>query len=628
MINIYTLLLKIPRLIWSLLTIANCTWLVTLGVFVAGAVNYEKLKSNTAIRDLYDRLSEKLVGVPLPYIGVICWVVLRMLFALGLQLQIELFLVLSSVTFVYRNLDRARKKVFYDLHNRLSESKDPSAILGTNLPEWVTFPSSQRVQWLNQTIASLWPSIIVATDKTMSPILERILMQYKPGMVHGFKVRGVNIGGAPMVINGIQNHQYGMTETTLDMAISWSSELDVCLLVQIPGPDMEVAVRDLSMRATIRVTLGPHIPDWPCFANMMISILGTPEINFNLKAAKISLDSVPGLGSFLDGFIRHTLVNLLSFPKGYCYTVKPGYPLNIGFGAGVLGALTIKLHSVSFSVKFLTYRKKKFYFKLGFVGSEKKRRKSAFYVGSDSVLTDKFHFALYDTTGTIRLWTYFDVTGSDVYVGSTDFIISDFVNSSHSGSIERTLIRENDVEQKKRGTITFSTEYRHLKGAVKVEKPPVTLPKKAAPGQELQEMLEEGFAPAVPRTRGVSKTSAGGILFIQIDRASNLPNKEKFSTSDPYVVCRIGDESVTTDVVSSNLNPVFKFESEMMLDNVETSKLKISVIDKNVKSDELMCTAEVELARVNHSKDKKLAGDFKLHPQGTITMTLSYVPFC
>lgn len=629
MLDFYTLLLNSPRYVWNAITFANATWLVTLVVFVIAAVNYDKLKANPAVREAYNKASDMLVGIPIPYVGIIIWIFARMLFALGLQLQIELLLVLASVTYVTRNLDRAKRKVYYELHNKLSESKDPSLLLGKNLPEWVCFPSSQRVQWLNQTISSLWPSIVVATENTMRPIMSNLLTKFKPGMVHGFKIRSFDIGSVPLVINGIQNHHYGVTETTLDIGVSWNSELNVGLLVQIPGPDMEVFVTDLQLRATIRIVLGPHIPIWPCFANMHISLLGQPEINFCIKAAKISLDSVPGLGSFLDNFIRHTMVNMMSYPKGYNYCLKPDYPLNLGFGSGVLGALTIKLHQVNFSVKFLPYRKKKFYFKINFVGKEGKRRKSFSYVGADSVLTDTFHFTLYDTTGTIRLWTYFDVTGADVYVGSIDFVISDFVTKTNSGLIERPLIREGDVNQKKRGSLVFSTEYRAVKGKQKLDNPPSSLPTKQVTADYFQDIQEGNIIPPVPQSRGGPKASnAGGILFVQIEKASNLPNKEKFSTSDPYVVARVGDEVAQSDVVSSNLNPVFKFEAEMMVENLERSVLKISIIDKNVKKDELMCTAEVELKRVTHTKDKKLSGEFKLHPQGTMMMTLSYISFC
>lgn len=629
MINIAALLLKIPVFVLSLVSFSTLFWLLVLIVFVFGSIRAEKIASNPTLRNAWSTLSEKCTGLPLPYIGLILWIALRILFVLGVQLQIELLLVLSSVTFVYRNLSREKKRVYYEIHNLLSESKDPSTILGTNLPEWVTFPSSQRVLWLNQTICSLWPSIVAATDETVRPILENILAANKPSMVKGFKVREVKLGGTPVVINGIQNHNYGVSETTLDIAVSWGSSMDVCLLVQIPGPDMEVSVRDLSLRGKFRVTLGPHIPSFPCFANAMISILGTPEIDFRLKAAKISLDSVPGLSTFLDKFIRYTLVNLLSFPKGFCYPVKPGYPLNIGFGSRAVGVFSIRLESVSLSAKFLPYRKKKFYLKLGFVGSSKKRRKSMSYVGSDSTLQDVFHFTLYDSTPVIRLWVYFDVTGKDICVGTTDIVVGDFMSGRSKDTLqERHLVKEGDPNQKRRGSVRFRTEYRPLKNKGKVKSsPPKAPPTRGIGAEELQEMKEGGFLPAVPRTRGIPKASQGGILFVSVESATDLPNRERFSTSDPYVVLSVDDEVVHSDVVSNNLNPVFKFEAEMMLKDVTRGTLKLYIFDKNIQKDELMCSTEIDIARVGCAKDKKLTEEFKLHPHGTILLGFSFIPF-
>lgn len=603
-------------------------WVLLLIAFVEGALHAEKISSNPTLKNAFTAVSSTCSSVPLPCVGLLLWLVVRILYALGVQLQFELLVVLSSATYLYRNIEREKKRTYYEIHTRLSESKDPSIILGSNLPEWVTFPSSQRVLWLNQTISSLWPSIMTATNETLTPILEKILMEKKPGMVEGFKVRGVHIGDTPIVINGIQHHDYGYTETTVDISISWRSSLDVHLLVKIPGPDMEVAVRDLSLRGNFRLTLGPHIPSWPCFANAMISILGSPEIDFRLKAAKIPLDSIPGLSSFLDTFIRRTLVSLLSFPKGFTYPIKPEYPLNIGFGAGALGVFSIKLEKVSFSAKFLAYHRKKFYFKLGLVGSEKKRRKSMSYIGVDSVLTDKFYFTLYDTTPIIRLWVYFDVTGRDVAVGITDIVVSDLMDNTRGIVQDHTLIKENDPTRKKRGVISFKTDYRALKNTEKTKtNPPRSLAPRRISEEKLHEMIDEGFVPVVPRVRGMPKASRSGILFISVSSASDLPNKETFSTSDPYIIAYIGDEVVRSDVVPSNLNPVFNFEAEILVRNVTRSILKIKIIDKNVEKDEFMCSTEVDLSRIGYSKNKQIEGNFKLYPQGNMLMCLSFIPF-
>lgn len=627
MINIYTWALNVVYFFWSRLGFSAVLWTVLLALLYYASTNFEVLKRNDALRNGYVQLRDRLGCIPPPFIGIIVWVVLRMIFAAGLEVQVELFLVLSSVTYVYRNIERTRQKMYCDLRNRLAGSKDPSTILGTHLPEWVTFPSAQRAQWLNGVLTSLWPSINAAANETLRPIIEDLLMQYKPRMVLGFKVRDANLGSNSIVVNGIQNHQYSTSETTLDISFSWNALMNICLLVRIPGPDMEVSIRDFFIRANLRVTLGPHIPTWPCFANMMVSILGSPEISFNIKAAKIPLDTVPGLGSFLDNFIRYTLVSALSFPKGFVYNVKPDYPLSLGFGSGALGVLTINLEKVRFAIKFLPYRKKKFYFKLGFLDSQKKRRKSAFYIGADSELTDYFHFVLYDTTSKIQISVYFDVTGSDIYVGSTELSVHEFINSKKSPIIERNLIRDSDAEKKVRGSLSLSTSFHALKRKTKVSAPPARPPKRSALGEEMKKMLEDGVAPAVPLLRGTEKVAEGGIIFISVESAANLPNKESFTVSDPYLLVRVGKEMKQSEVVRSNLNPVFNFETEMLVESISTAILKIDVIDKNVKKDELMSSIQFDLSRVYYSKTNSLAGDFDLFPQGTLRMSLSYLPF-
>ena len=54
--------------------------------------------------------------------------------------------------------------------------------------------------------------------------------------------------------------------------------------------------------------------DWPCFGAISISFVGKPDIDFSLKAAKMDIMSIPGVGSWLENFIKDTLVWLMVWP--------------------------------------------------------------------------------------------------------------------------------------------------------------------------------------------------------------------------------------------------------------------------------------------------------------------------
>lgn len=66
--------------------------------------------------------------------------------------------------------------------------------------------------------------------------------------------------------------------------------------------------------AQLRLCFVHMTTDWPCFGAISISFVGKPEIDFTLKAAKLDIMSIPGLGAWLENFIKDTLVWLMVWP--------------------------------------------------------------------------------------------------------------------------------------------------------------------------------------------------------------------------------------------------------------------------------------------------------------------------
>jgi hypothetical protein len=615
----------------GLINFANLGWVGILCAAYYLATHFDAIPEDHKKKAM--RLYERVKDYPLPLIVVMVWLFLRVLFALGWQLQLELLLVMIVCNYGMRTISRARGRAAQDLRRELTASTNPTAVLGSHLPEWVMFPSANRVQWLNSVIVSMWPSIVAATDTSLRQVLEPLLERNKPSYVKGFRIHSASIGPNPITVNGMQHHAYGSTETTLDINLSWTAAMDIRLLIRVPGPDMEVSVSDFEMKLTLRVVLGPHIPQWPCFANIGLSIVNTPDIDFNITAGKIPLDAVPGLGDFLEHFIRRTLVGLLAYPKSVVIPIVKGFELKKGLGSGALGTLKVRFLGIgNVQKKYNKYKKTPFYCKLAMEG-QAKRLRTASYTGFDTKMNDVFPFTMYDNTGILHVWFAFDVPGNDLHVGQCDITTKQLMETDLD-EVELVITKESDASHTRRVSVYIKPEF--LAFTSREQQQAAIVPPDSAPPRmsttAFREEVSMGRPPTIPTSRASTPRHSvaninctTGTLFVHVDRASGLKNLESLGKSDPYVMLRVGNASAKSHHVDSNLNPVFNWDAEVEVANCETDTLLVRLIDKNMSTDKLMAELRMPITRITESPHDKISGTFQLSPQGTVTFSASFL---
>ncbi|XP_028759362.1 ADP-ribosylation factor GTPase-activating protein AGD12 [Neltuma alba] len=106
------------------------------------------------------------------------------------------------------------------------------------------------------------------------------------------------------------------------------------------------------------------------------------------------------------------------------------------------------------------------------------------------------------------------------------------------------------------------------------------------------------FMDSFRSTSGPQKTEGMvefiGLLKVKVVKGTNLAIRDMMS-SDPYVVLKLGQQTVQTAVVNSNLNPVW--DEELMLSvPQEYGSLKLQVYDHDTFSaDDIMGEAEIDL---------------------------------
>uniref|UniRef100_A0A0C9S773 TSA: Wollemia nobilis Ref_Wollemi_Transcript_9546_846 transcribed RNA sequence n=1 Tax=Wollemia nobilis TaxID=56998 RepID=A0A0C9S773_9CONI len=85
-----------------------------------------------------------------------------------------------------------------------------------------------------------------------------------------------------------------------------------------------------------------------------------------------------------------------------------------------------------------------------------------------------------------------------------------------------------------------------------------------------------------------------GLLKVRVVKGRNMAVRD-FSSSDPFVVVKLANQTVRTRVVKKNLNPVWDEELTLSVPD-PTPPLKLQVLDKDTLSkDDKMGDAEIDL---------------------------------
>lgn len=609
----------------------NILWGLALAAALVGANRYTNMPERKQ-EELLASVKKLRRVAPLTTIVLVVWLALRCLYALGLLLQVELLLVFGAVCYLTRIEARSKAIQTHQAYALLQNTENLKSILGNDLPEWAKYPGANRALWINTVITELWSSITAATETSLRAVIGPLLETHRPSFINALVLKELFLGNNPIVINGIQHHPSRDSSSIVDLTISWDSDTNIHLLVKLLGPDMHVYIRRFQVNMQLRIILSPHIPVWPCFASISLSIMKIWLLDFDISAAGVSLDTVPAVGKFLDKFIRDTLIGALQYPKKVTIPIVRDYAAPSTRADSAVGTLRVSLVRVEeWEQRYVSERKNTpFYVKLVMLGVEKKKRlKSNIYKGLNSELQDKFSFVLYDKNKTLHFWLYFDLLGNDYCVGECDVSVQLLLANK---------VPEHTCHMVKPGSVGLP----RAKLIISYEFLPYTNKNKneltAAPHHVPTRTVSEDFIkhavtagrplelPSMRSTVNGSCASEGvgsGTLFVTVVGCTGLKNKEHIGVSDPYVLLRLGEQAKQSHYMSSTLEPTFNFEAEFDVLNNLTDVLQVMIMDKNdVRKDALMGSLRIPIANVASSVEDQISGQFNLDPQGKVQLTL------
>ncbi|XP_019450982.1 PREDICTED: synaptotagmin-1-like [Lupinus angustifolius] len=184
------------------------------------------------------------------------------------------------------------------------------------IPLWIKNPDFDRVDWLNKFIEYMWPYLDKAICKTAKNIAKPIIADQIPKYkIDSVEFETLTLGSLPPTFQGMKVYLTDEKELIMEPSIKWAGNPNVTLSVKAFGLKATVQVVDLQVFLAPRITLKPLVPSFPCFANIYVSLMEKPHVDFGLKLVGADLMSIPGVYRFVQELIKDQVANMYLWPK-------------------------------------------------------------------------------------------------------------------------------------------------------------------------------------------------------------------------------------------------------------------------------------------------------------------------
>ncbi|CAD6335742.1 unnamed protein product [Miscanthus lutarioriparius] len=232
-------------------------------------------------------------------------------FCLGLPIG------LAAAYFVYlRYFAAARRlqdpviKPLRDLDSETLQATIP------DIPLWVKSPDYERIDWMNKFIFDMWPFLDKAIcnniKRATRPMFDQYVGQYG---IESIEFGQLTLGTLPPTFQGIKVYEMLEKELVIEPVIRWASTSNVTVNAKVHSFKVTVQLEDLHIMLTPRVTLKSLVPSFPCFANLCVSLMEKPRIDFGFKLLGGDVMAIPVLYQYVQDQISKQISILYHWPK-------------------------------------------------------------------------------------------------------------------------------------------------------------------------------------------------------------------------------------------------------------------------------------------------------------------------
>lgn len=232
---------------------------------------------------------------------------------LGFGIGTSLGLLIGYFMFIYFESIDVKEPTFTPLVEQ--EAKTVQQLL-PEIPLWIKNPDYDRLDWLNKFVECMWPYLNKAICKTTRTIAKPIIAEQIPKYkIDSVEFEELNLGSLPPTFQGMKVYSTDEKELIMELSMKWAGNPNIIVAVKAFGLRATVQVVDLQVFASPRIMLKPLVPSFPCFANIYVSLMEKPHVDFGLKLLGADAMSIPGLYRIVQEIIKDQVAKMYLWPK-------------------------------------------------------------------------------------------------------------------------------------------------------------------------------------------------------------------------------------------------------------------------------------------------------------------------
>nr|GEY79725.1 synaptotagmin-3 isoform X1 [Tanacetum cinerariifolium] len=236
---------------------------------------------------------------------------------IGVGIGFVIGIILGFYFFIYSD---PKNEAFEDPVVRPILELDTASLLDLvpEIPLWLKNPDYDSVDWLNKFVLNMWPyldkAICAAIRQTVEPMAADYIGQgHRP--IEAITFEALSLGTLPPIFQGIKVYETNENQLVMEPAIKWAGNPNIIINVKISSLRIKIQLVDLQVFAVPRVTLKPLVPSFPCFSNVIVSLMEEPHVDFGLKVLGGDLMSIPGLYRLVQNVIKKEAAKLYMWPQ-------------------------------------------------------------------------------------------------------------------------------------------------------------------------------------------------------------------------------------------------------------------------------------------------------------------------
>ncbi|XP_073276735.1 synaptotagmin-2-like isoform X3 [Primulina huaijiensis] len=390
--------------------------------------------------------------------------------------------------------------------------------------------------------------------KIVEPMIAEQIPKYK---IDSVDFEALTLGCLPPTFQGMKVYNTEEKELMMELSLKWAANPNILVAIKAFGLRATIQVLDLQVFASPRITLKPLVPSFPCFANIHVSLMEKPHVDFGVKLLGADAMSIPGAYRFVQDLIKDQVANMYLWPKRLeVQIMDPSKAMK-----KPVGILDVKV------VRALKLKKKDLlgasdpYVKINLTEEKLPSKKTTVkHKNLNPEWNEQFTFVVKDPESQVLELTVYDweQVGSHEKMGLNLIPLKELTPEEPKTMTLDLLknLNPDDVQnEKSRGQLVIEVNYKPLKD--------LELPTNLADSDSVQKAPE-------------GTPEGGGLLIIIVHEAQDLEGKNH---TNPSVRLLFRGEERKTKVVKKNRDPRWEEEFQFMLDEPPTNdRIHVEVV--------------------------------------------------